>query len=237
MWRAAESQSTGGARFSDCKGEEMRKLVTAAFIVVLVASVASAVSFPVTGSNLAGNRTTPSSDGIVGNGNWSSTGSNKGLKLSWDITEATGGMWTYTYTFTQANGSSLSDQVCHMLLEVSSSVTASNYCQVFDYFNGADCTIGAPQTYKESSSNPGLGSNSIYAVELSAPCTSDVFTFQCTHSPMWGSFYAQDGACTTYAWNSGIGTYPTVNSPPFTNWIPVPDTTATSGPGGLLTVG
>ncbi|MGO8703257.1 MAG: PEP-CTERM sorting domain-containing protein [Candidatus Brocadiia bacterium] len=211
----------------------MKKLVIAAFVVALMATVASAVSFPVTGSNLIGNRSTPTSDGIVGNGNWSSSGKGTGLELSWNISEATGGLWTYTYTFTEACGKALPDQVCHMLLEVSSSVTASNYCQVFDYFNGADCTISAPQTYTCSSSNPGLGSNSIYAVELSAPCTSDVFTFQCTHSPMWGSFYAQDGSCSTYAWNSGIGTYPTVNTPPFTSWIPVPDTTVTSGPGGV----
>jgi hypothetical protein len=211
----------------------MRKLVTAAFIVALMASVASAISFPVTGSNLQGNRSSPSSNGIVGNGNWSSSGRNTGIEVSWNIAQAVGGMWTYTYTFTEANGkTALPDQVCHMLLEVSTSVTASNYCQVFDYFNGADCEISAPQTYKCTSSNPGLPT-SIYAVELSESCTPDVFTFQCTHSPMWGSFYAQDGSCGTYAWNSGIGTYPGTNSPPFTCWIPVPDTTATSGPGGV----
>ena len=42
---------------------------------------------------------------------------------------------------------------------------------------------------------------------------------------MWGSFYAVDGDVLHLRLESGIGTYPTSSSGPFTNWIPVPDTT------------
>jgi hypothetical protein len=205
----------------------MKRLVTAALIIAVVASVASAVSFPVTGSNLTGERNTPTAQGLVGHGAWTSGGTDNGIEISWSISEnSKTGIWNYCYTFTECGGGNLKDSVCHMLLEVSSSITSSNFnCVIGD----ANCCITAPQTYSVSSSNPGLPS-SIYAIELNnQPC--ETFSFECTHSPMWGSFYAVDGQCGTYVWNSGIGGYPTSSSGPFTGWIPVPDTVVTATQG------
>ncbi len=205
----------------------MKRLVTVALIIAVMASVASAVSFPVTGSNLTGDRKTPSSQGLIGSGAWCSSGKDGGIEISWNISENTHtGIWNYSYTFTECGGASLKDSVCHMLLEVSSSITASNFCTVI---GDANCCITAPETYTCSSKNPGLPS-SIYAVELSDQ-PSETFSFECTHSPMWGSFYAIDGSCGTYVWNSGIGGYPTSSGGPFTGWIPVPDTVSTATQG------
>ena len=201
----------------------MKRLVTAAIIIAMVASVASAVSFPVTGSNLTGERTTPTGDGLIGTYSWCSSGSDHGVEISWSISESkTTGIWTYSYTFTECGGSALKDVVCHMLLEVSSSITSSNYSSVI---TDANCTVSAPQTFTSSTSNPGL-TTSIYAVELSGQC-GETFSFESTHSPMWGSFYAYGKSC-SYVYNSGIGSYPTSGSGSFTGWIPVPDTVVTA---------
>lgn len=203
----------------------MKRLVTAALIIAVMASVASAVSFPVTGANLVGDRTTPSSSGLVGHGAWTSGGKDGGIELSWNISfDSSENVWNYCYTFTEVGGGKLCDSVCHMLLEVSTSITSKNYC---DIFSDANSNISAPQTFASSSSNPGLPTG-IYAVELYGQ-SGNTFSFESTHAPMWGSFYAVDGVCSTYVWNTGIGSYPTSSSGPFTCWIPVPDTTTTGG--------
>jgi hypothetical protein len=196
----------------------MKRLVTAAFIIAVMASVASAVSFPVTGSNLTGDRTTLSSGGLVGTSHWSSTGSNTGFEISWDITQITSGSlsgdWNYSYTVTEANGSALtgSNRVSHLMLEVSTSITSCNI------FNPVNCCITGPGSYTA----PNPSATSLNAIEITP--TSGTFSFDSNHSPMWGSFFAD---CTNTVWNSGIGSYPTSGSGPFTNWIPVPDTVQT----------
>jgi len=208
----------------------MKRLVTAAFIIAVIASAASAVSFPVTGSNLVGDRTTPSTSGLVGHGAWTSGGQDGGIEISWNISfDSSEDIWNYCYTFTEVGGGKLCESVCHMLLEVSTTITSKNYC---DVFSDANSQISAPRTFKSSSSNPGLPT-SIYAVELSDQPKND-FSFESTHSPMWGSFYAVDGSCKTYVWNSGIGGYPASSSGPFTCWIPVPDTSTVGAGGGTI---
>ena len=110
-----------------------------------MASVASAVSFPVTGSNLVGDRTTPSCWGLVGNGAWTSGGKDGGIEISWNISfDSSEQVWNYSYTFTEISGAKLCDNVCHMLLEVSTSITSSNYC---DVFSDANSNISAPKTW------------------------------------------------------------------------------------------
>jgi hypothetical protein len=207
----------------------MKRLVTAVLLIAVMASVASALSFPVTGSNLVGSRKTPTSSGLVGHGSWTSGGADGGIKISWNISQITSGIyagdWNYSYTFTECNGSALKTNVYHMLLEVSSSITSQNYCSVFWNDN---CRISAPRTWTAGCYSYPYLPTSIYAIALSNESPINTFTFTSSHAPMWGSFFAD---CSSYVWNSGIGSYPTSSSGPFTGWIPVPDTTVTgSGP-------
>jgi hypothetical protein len=217
---------------SDRKGNKMVRLVTAAFIIAVMASVASAVSFPVTGSNLVGSRTTPTASGLTGHGGWTTGGVDGGFKVAWNVSfDSSENVWNYSYTFTEINGNPLQKCISHILLEVSTSITCDNYCSVF---SDSNTTISAPQTWVpggNGASDPGLPGN-IYAVDLNG-LNGSTYAFESTHSPMWGSFYAKDGnnIPATYVWNSGFGTYPTSSSGPFTSWIPVPDTTSTgAGP-------
>jgi hypothetical protein len=193
-----------------------------------MASVASAVSFPVTGSNLNSYRTTPTASGLIGNGGWSASGVDGGFKVSWNVSfDNSESVWNYSYTFTEINGNSLQKAISHILLEVSTSITSNNYCQIF---SDSNTTISAPQTWvpgANGQSTVGLPV-SLYAVDLNG-IRGNTYTFESTHAPMWGSFYAKDGnscGAATYVYNSGIGSYPTGSSGPFTAWIPVPDTTA-----------
>jgi hypothetical protein len=198
----------------------MKRLAAAVCIIAIIASVASAVSFPVTGSNLTGDRTSATSAGLVGHGSWTTGGADGGIEIKWNISQITSGTltgdWNYSYTFTELNGNSLKTNVTHLLLQVSSS--SSNI------FSNANCQITAPQNW--TSSNFSTLPTSIYAVELSGESPINTFSFTSTDSPTWGSFYAD---CSSYVWNSGIGSYPTSGSGSFTNWIPVPGATATCG--------
>jgi hypothetical protein len=182
--------------------------------------VASAVSVPVTGSDLVGSATTAS--GLTGNGGWSATGVDGGFKVAWNISyDASEAVWNYSYTFTEINGNTLIKAISHGLLEVSSSITSSD-------FSDADPSIGDPQTWVpggNGQSDPGLPS-SFYAVDILDGGSGDTCTFECTHAPMWGSFYMKDGnnVPASYVYNTNFGTYPTSSTTSFVGWIPVPDT-------------
>jgi hypothetical protein len=218
----------------------MKRLAAALFAIALIASAASAVSISVSGSDMVASRTTPTSSGLIGHGAWTSGGPDGGIKLAWNISyDSLESVWDYSYIFTETNGSALESNPSHVLLEVSSSITPENYREIF---SDASSQIGAPQTYTKdpnsndnvvsgNGGNPSLPDN-LYAVDLSGGNVG-IFTFESTHGPMWGSFYAvapsaYDGLVAD-VWNSGIGGDPADGDGPFISWIPVPDTTESPG--------
>jgi hypothetical protein len=186
-----------------------------------------------------GDRKTPAAHGIVGLSGWSNASG--GIKIAWTIS-FDGTDWNYSYLFTKKDGTALSPQVSHMLLEVSSIITSEN---VEDFIYDSSSIVG-PMTWPadpNSPNEPSCGANNanpnlpaaIYAikVDMSGPG----YSFKSTQPPMWGDFFIKDGSgdggpCTT-AWNSGFGTDPDGNTADFTPWVPVPDTEAICGDGAV----
>lgn len=195
--------------------------------------------------NWTGSRTTPAASGVVGNGRWA-PGTEGGLKISWEITFAAG-IYTYSYTFENADGSDINPDVSHWILEVSPIITDDN---VSTFIFGANATVVGPQTWTPDPATPGStlpGANggnpnlpaALYGIKFdtgSDNVDDATYTFQSTQAPIWGDFYAKDGVGVTgsgppgpatTAWNTGIGTDPTDSTRVFTDWIPTPDTVTT----------
>jgi hypothetical protein len=63
---------------------------------------------------------------------------------------------------------------------------------------------------------------------------ASVHSFESTRDPMWGDFYTKDGKHNNewnFAYNTGFGDNSHLTSGgPYTNWIRVPNTTATQVP-------
>lgn len=214
----------------------MKKILLITMVVLVMAAHGWATPILVDSSNLIGLRSTPISLGLVASDGW--TQENGGFKISWNISQV-GDDWSYSYTFTKTDGSQLTKNVSHWILEVSPIITAEN---VYGYIFNTNFTLEGPEIWTESQSNPYMPEE-IYGIKLDTGLT--IYTFMSTQAPIWGDFYAKDGKQSDIwatAWNTGIGTDP-IGSP-FTNWIPVLDTTNGGGggqdvpePGTLLLLG
>jgi hypothetical protein len=181
--------------------------------------------------DFSGFRTTPPTSGIVASDGWTD-GANGGLRITWSISlNSTTGVYTYTYSFANADGTTpTTPSVSHFIIEVSSTFTSANLISgggELDTYTGATggnastpCTGTDPGA---NGGNPCLPAN-IYGLKFN----STTATFTTDRAPIWGDFYAKDGApqdgVVAAAWNTGFGTDPTSTSS-FINWIPTPDTT------------
>jgi hypothetical protein len=204
--------------------------LTAIGLILLISGVAiwapaqSTTPILVTGSDLVGCRSTPSTSGIfasvVTGEDWSDA--EGGFKICWTIS-FDGSFWNYTYLLTNVDGTTLNRGLSHWLLEVSTFIPVgaegfiSNSSPDFKHDE-------SPKTWDDSTGNPGLPPANIYGIKFEPGNTT---TFQSTQPPVWGDFYAKDGGSPgeeVIAYNTGFGTDPTGS--PFTNWIPTPDTTS-----------
>lgn len=172
-------------------------------------------------------RSTPDASGVVATEGWSDSGS--GFKINWTITPI-GSDFHYLYTITNASGGALSNDLYHLLLEVSPTVTPNNLCDLF-LFNTVPSQ--GPATFSPGVDNPGMPGD-IYGLKFETFLNDaqPTIEFVSIRPPIWGDFYAVDGKGATskdstdavYAYNSGFGTDPTQATNNFTPWIPVPDT-------------
>jgi hypothetical protein len=211
-------------------------LAAAALIALAPAARADAIAVPV--SDWTGSRSTPDSAGIVAFNDW--TAANGGIKISWNITFDGGtNLYTYVYTFTNADGSTLSPDLSHWLLETSPDFTAG------DIGTGSRQPIEGPVTWTEGMGNPGIPSP-LFGIKFdSGSDVSASYTLISSKSPIWGDFYAKDGggvgAGSVHAYNTNCGTDPTGSTMDVTGWIPVPDTngptTAVPAPPALVLMG
>jgi hypothetical protein len=213
-------------------GITMKRIV---FVVVLVAllvpALAMAVPILVDPANFTGTRSVGS--GITAtNGTTLTNGSvndddagwaMKGFSLKWLITETTGG-YNYSYTLDPSGQGAVS----HFLLEISRSITATNFRSTFSDFtvNGVSINIdsveGPTWFLSGSSGNPNLP-DSIYGIKFGSVDLDPVtYAFFSTQAPVWGDFYAKDGQFGE-AWNTGFGTEAILNGS-YINWIATPDT-------------
>jgi hypothetical protein len=175
-----------------------------------------------------GSRTT-NDGGIIAYDGWAwtddTTDAYKGFKISWVITQ-TGGVYNYSYTLSDLNGGTLTKFPSHLILEVSEDFAS-------DIVTGSDIPaekVLGPQDWTEHEGNPYMP-GSIWGIKLDVGLMT--YSFSTDVAPIWGDFYSKDGnleGVTAVAYNSGIGTDPTLTTTDFTNWIAVPDTESAPPP-------
>lgn len=165
------------------------------------------------------------SDGeLVANGDWA----NVNTYLDYTVTGLQDGWWAYSYTLNVGR----SGEISHLIIEVSENATQGEFRNwsydnvAFDDYSGGNGNPGLPYTL-----------NGIKFDETAG--TSLTVSFESSHAPMWGDFYAKDGQATSggfnFVYNAGIDgvmgsvylgpDFDGVQYPsPYPNKILVPDT-------------
>ncbi|MCD6174314.1 MAG: PEP-CTERM sorting domain-containing protein [Planctomycetes bacterium] len=138
-------------------------------------------------------------DELTASGDWLADG----FTVAWDISPKGDGTWHYEYDFTKSDGSPLTKDMSHFIIQVSENFT----CE--DIFNGSDGgIIVGPEWSKIDKSNPGIP-DLVWGVKIDG-LEQNSFSFDSTRAPMWGDFYAKDGKASTgdvknYVHNSSFG--------------------------------
>jgi hypothetical protein len=176
---------------------------------------------PVTSTDWTGWRTTPDQNvehGITATEDWSED--NGGLKISWRIVspqQSVSGYWDYTYTISDADGGDPADPPSLWILEVSPVITESNVDQ---FISQSSWTFQGPQSWTD----PNLP-GTVWGIKIVIDPV--IWSLSSTQGPIWGDFFtssAGEGGVVATAWNSGLGTDPTLSTTTdFTPWIPIPD--------------
>lgn len=130
---------------------------------------------------------------LVGNNGWVHAA--QPLVLRWNVS-FDGTLWHYEYTF---NEFGLQGGLSHMILEVSDTLLASDIIDPVYAFDG-------PALYGPSNpSNPGIP-DTVWGLKFDTLGAAGlaILSFDSTRSPVWGDFYAKDGAPGGAAWNAGF---------------------------------
>ena len=173
--------------------EKMKKLIVGVFWVVFLTASLHA--------SLTGFLNTP--DGLYsGDDGWSH--SEGGVRVSWTITQ-NGSIWHYEYAFSKSDGTPLTKDTSHFIIELSENIQAG------DLYNFTGDIDGTPEfgTFEPGNENPGFPvGESIFGVKINMGGDQLVVGFDCTRSPMWGDFYAKDGVSHglwNFAYNTDLG--------------------------------
>jgi len=120
-------------------------------------------------------------------------------QLTWTVSQNADLSWHYSYSLV-VNKNAIS----HFIVEASSTFTASNIWNASGPFS--DTTI---QTYSDQNGNPGMP-GVIWGIKFNGPSgTSATYAFDSDRAPVWGDFYAKDGATAhvnNVLWNTGFST-------------------------------
>lgn len=164
------------------------------------------------------------------------------LQLSWTITAPgdNSNLYTYSYTFSGLNGTSLRPDISHFILELSQGCAAGSGCvqnATMRVGNGPVVNIPTNKleygTFMLAPSNPMFPANaSISGIkfDLSTNGSPVTYTFQSTKAPVWGDFYIKGGSPNNQnnfgvAYNYGLTTAAKQNFMQQYNWfIARPDT-------------
>jgi hypothetical protein len=191
-------------------------------VLVLVGGATLAQAAPTTYS---GNLTS-ADGGLQGTGGWVSNPS-KPVTFGWVVTQNDDLSWHYHYVFdTTGRQGTLS----HLVLETSPNLTAA------DISNATPgIAAGDPRWYSEHNGNPDMPEQ-VFGIKF--PGTSStvaIMDFDSVRAPMWGDFYAKDGAKGGRLWNAGF-THPDVDPVALAQngsvayHVLVPDTTTSAVP-------
>ena len=102
----------------------LKKLIISVFLIAALPMLAYADIVPVAAAYWTGFRST-ATGGVTGINEWSA--SEGGFRISWNISYDGGSkLWSYSYTFADADGSALNPNLSHWILEVSSFITEDN---------------------------------------------------------------------------------------------------------------
>lgn len=180
----------------------MKKILFIVGFFIFIAHSAFA-GIPVDSGNYTGSRSTPPSSGITSTGGY--TADNGGFKISWTIS-FDGTYWNYSYTLTNADGSTVSPDVSHWILQISPEIDLNN---IGDYiFSGnVPPTIppnqgggnyywqkdpNFPNTTQAGANkgNPNLGID-MFGVkfDVGSESVNGTYTFKSIEPPVWGDFY------------------------------------------------
>jgi hypothetical protein len=150
--------------------------------------------------DLTGSLSTGEGNGLDGTGAWAAGP----ITLSWEITPQDG-FWSYQYTFAREEG--VKGGLSHLILETSNPLDRT------EIWNATPGNPEGPRywgpAHPGNDGNPGLEWD-FYGIkfEHSGDELIATITFDSTRSPMWGSFYAKDGAAGEQGmnalWNSGL---------------------------------
>lgn len=168
-------------------------------LVLLLAINTAFAGIPVQPADYTGSRTTPPASGVSSTNGYLEV--NGGFRIAWSI-NFDGTFWNYTYTITDEDGSTLSPDASHWILEISPEIPFAN---ISDYIFNANATVVTPpggnpwqadpdfpnQTQQGANNgNPNLGTD-LYGIKFdtSSDAVSGVYTFQSTQPPVWGDFY------------------------------------------------
>ena len=175
----------------------MRKLLLLLGTFVFLTSTAFA-AIPVLPADYTGSRTTPESSGIGSTGGYLEE--NGGFKIEWNIS-FDGTYWNYSYTLTNADGTTVSPDVSHWIVEISPEIP---FAKIGDYIFEANATVVTPGgAYWEKDTNfpnttqagankgnPNLGTNLIgVKFDTGSDEVSGIYTFKSVEPPIWGDFY------------------------------------------------
>jgi len=178
---------------------------------------------------------TSADGGLVGTGGWVGNPSTPAT-FSWTITQNTDQSWHYHYVF---DTTGLQGGLSHLVLETSLNLTAADILNATPPIDGA-----GPAWYSAANGNPNMP-EPVFGVKFSGNSSAITsFDFDCLRAPMWGDFYAKDGAKGGQLWNAGFTSSDTDPTVPAENdsivyHVLVPDT-ATSGvpaPGSISLAG
>lgn len=123
-----------------------------------------------------------------------------GFKIDFSV-EWTGSLWSYTYTFSDADGTPLDPTISRFLkIEVSEGITGATYAYISDC--GGEIVPLTPMAvsfhlWDAPASDPSydmyclmIGDNDDQQYDELSDC---VITILSSQGPMWGNFYARDG--------------------------------------------
>jgi hypothetical protein len=180
----------------------MNKILVLFGFLILLASPAYA-GIPVDSGDYTGSRSTPPGSGVSSTGGYLQE--NGGFKIAWDIS-FDGTYWNYSYTVTNADGTTVSPDVSHWILEISPEVDFDN---IDDYIFDANATVATPPNQGggdyywpkdpnfpttsnagANNGNPNLGANLTgIKFDTNSGAVSGVYTFKSVEPPVWGDFY------------------------------------------------
>jgi hypothetical protein len=181
-------------------GGFMKKLLLVLGSLLLFANLAIA-GIPVAPGYYIGFRTTPPGSGIDSTGGYLEE--NGGYRISWEIS-FDGSYWNYAYTLTDKDGSPISPDTSHWIVEISEEVDFEN---IGDYVFDANATVVTPPAGEfwpedpdfpietkagSNNGNPNLGTELVgIKFDNSASSVGGTYTFKSVEPPVWGDFYVK----------------------------------------------